>query len=110
MKNRNLSEWLSVQLAKNPDRIVLIAILVFNIVFFLIAAEIISMLSLSGTEHMGFIAAAFCTVTMILDPGCISYKESKETRRKKTTGWMLSLKSMIRNTMISSEATALTIL
>lgn len=110
MKNRKLSEWLSVQLAKNPDRIVLIAILVFNIMFFLIAAEIISLLSLSGTENMGFIAAAFCTVTMILDPGCISYKESKETRRKKTTGWMLSLKSMIRNTMISSEATALTIL
>ena len=30
-------------------------------------------MSLDGTERMGFIEAAFYTVTMILDPGCISY-------------------------------------
>ncbi len=50
---------------------VLFAILMFNIVFFVVAAFIISNLSLSGTESMGFWEAAFCTVTMILDAGCI---------------------------------------
>lgn len=70
---RKISEWLSIQLAKNPGRIVLLAILLFNIVFLLISALIISNLALKGTEKMGFLEAAFYTVTMILDAGCISY-------------------------------------
>ena len=73
MKKAKFSEWFSVQMVVRPSRIVLIAILVINIVFFLVAAEIISLMSLDGTERMGFIEAAFYTVTMILDPGCISY-------------------------------------
>lgn len=70
---KKIKEWLSVQLVKNPGRMVLAAILLFNIVFFLVSAIIISNMSLSGTEHMSFIEAAFCTVTMILDAGCIQF-------------------------------------
>ena len=70
---KKFSEWFSMQLAKNPGRIVLLAILLFNIVFLFIAAFVISSLSLSGTEKMGFFEAAFYTVTMILDAGCISF-------------------------------------
>ena len=68
-----IKEWFSVQLVKNPGKMVLTAILFFNIVFFLVAALIISALSLEGTEKMGFIEAAICTITMILDAGCIQF-------------------------------------
>ncbi len=70
---QNLGEWFSIQYAKNPGKIVLASILVFNIVFFVLAAFIISSLALKGTEKMGFFEAAFYTVSMILDAGCISY-------------------------------------
>jgi hypothetical protein len=70
---RKLDEWWSVQLNKNPGRMVLAVILLFNVVFFLLAAVVISTLSLEGTERMGFIEAAFCTITMILDAGCIQF-------------------------------------
>ena len=70
---RKIKEWISVQIAKNPGKMILLGILLFNIVFFLISAVIISNLSLTGTEKMGFFEAVFCTVTMILDAGCISY-------------------------------------
>ena len=70
---RNLKEWLSVQVAKNPGRMVLIVILLFNVAFFFVAALVISGLSLTGTEHMNFFEAAVCTVTMILDAGCIQF-------------------------------------
>ena len=68
-----LKEWFSIQLVKNPGRMVLGAILLFNIVFFLLASVVISALSLEGTEKMGIIEAAFCTITMILDAGCIQF-------------------------------------
>lgn len=68
-----LKEWFSIQLVKNPGRMVLGAILMFNIVFFLLSSVIISALSLEGTEKMGIIEAAFCTITMILDAGCIQF-------------------------------------
>ena len=70
---RKFKEWFSIQLAKHPARVVLLAILLFNIAFLFIAALVISHLALSGTEHMGFFEAAFYTVTMILDAGCISF-------------------------------------
>lgn len=70
---RKAKEWISVQLVKNPGSMVLVAILLFNIAFLLVSAAIISALSLEGTEKMGFIEAAFCTVTMILDAGCIQF-------------------------------------
>ena len=68
-----IKEWLSVQLVKNPGKMVLTVILLFNIVFFLFASLIISALSLEGTEKMGFVEAAICTITMILDAGCIQF-------------------------------------
>ncbi|MBQ6594660.1 MAG: hypothetical protein IJH78_03255 [Clostridia bacterium] len=70
---RKLNEWLSVQHARHPERLVLGGILLFNIVFFLIASVVISRMSLTGTEHMDLFQAAFCTITMILDAGCIQF-------------------------------------
>ena len=70
---KDLREWFSIQLAKNPGRIVLFAIFLFNILFFIISAAIISGFHLSGTEQMGFFKAAYYTVTMILDAGCIQF-------------------------------------
>lgn len=70
---RKLKEWLNIQLIKNPGRMVLGAIILFNILFFLLSSVIISNFSLSGTENMGFMEAAFCTLTMILDAGCIQF-------------------------------------
>ena len=72
MKHR-IQEWFSIKLAKSPRVIVLGVILLFNIVFFLISALVISRFNLKGTESMNFIQAAYCTITMILDAGCISY-------------------------------------
>lgn len=70
---RKFHEWLSIQLAKNPGRIVLFGILVFNILFLFFSAFLISRLSLTGTENMRFLDATFYTITMILDAGCISF-------------------------------------
>ncbi len=66
-------EWFSIRLAKNPSQIVLLAILLFNILFLLISAFIISRMSLSGTEGLSFLEAAYYTVTMILDAGCVQF-------------------------------------
>ncbi len=66
-------EWFSIQLSKNPRFMLLCGILAFNVVFFFLAALIISALSLTGTEKMGFLQAAFCTITMILDAGCVQF-------------------------------------
>ncbi len=70
---RKIREWISIQYAKYPGRVVLATILIFNIVFFVFAAFVISNLALKGTERMGFLEAAFYTITMILDAGCISF-------------------------------------
>ena len=70
---QKLRQWFSIQLVKNPGRVILGVILLFNIVFFLLSAAVISAMSLTGTEHMSFIEAAFCTLTMILDAGCIQF-------------------------------------
>lgn len=72
MKKRFV-EWISIKRAQKPRSLVLIAILLFNVVFFLLSAALISSFSLSGTERMGFLEAAFCTITMILDAGCIQF-------------------------------------
>lgn len=70
---RKIKEWISIHIAKTPGKVVLVAILLFNIVFYILSALIISNLSLSGTEKMPFFKAAFCTITMILDPGCVQF-------------------------------------
>jgi len=63
--------WLSVQVAKHPKRVVLVLIILFNVLFITASAAVISALSLRGTEKMNFFHAAYYTVTMILDAGCI---------------------------------------
>ena len=68
-----IREWFSIQRARNPGRAILFRIMLFNVLFFLAAALVISNLSLSGTEKMGFLEAAYYTVTMILDAGCIQF-------------------------------------
>lgn len=68
---RKTREKFSVLLSKAPGRLVVLAILLFNVVFFLISAAIIKALSLSGTETMSFWEAVYYTVTMVLDAGCI---------------------------------------
>lgn len=68
---RKFREWLSVQVAKHPKRVVLILIILLNVLFITVSAAVISSLSLRGTEHMNFFHAAYYTVTMILDAGCI---------------------------------------
>lgn len=70
---RRLREWFSIRLAKNPGQIVLLAILFFNVVFLFLSAFIISRMSLTGTENLGFLESAYYTVTMILDAGCVSF-------------------------------------
>lgn len=63
--------WLSIQVAKHPNRMVLVLIILFNMLFITVSAVLISSLSLQGTEKMNFFHAAYYTVTMILDAGCI---------------------------------------
>ncbi len=70
---KRLSEWISIKIARRPGMVILGAILFFNIVFILIAALVISSFAMSGTEKMGFFEAAFYTITMILDAGCIQF-------------------------------------
>ncbi len=69
----NLKKQISLSVARNPGRVVLGAILLFNLAFFFFSALIISHFPLKETENMGFIEAAFCTITMILDAGCIQF-------------------------------------
>ncbi len=63
--------WLSIQVAKHPKRVVLVLIILFNVLFITVSAALISSLSLRGTEQMNFFHAAYYTITMILDAGCI---------------------------------------
>ncbi len=70
---RRIREWFSIRLAKNPGQIVLLSILLFNIAFLFLSAFVISKMSLTGTEELGFLESAFYTISMILDAGCISY-------------------------------------
>ena len=66
-----LRGWLSIQVAKHPKRVVLILVILFNVLFITVSAALIAALSLRGTEKMNFFHAAYYTVTMILDAGCI---------------------------------------
>ena len=70
---KRIREWFGIQIIKKPRKMVLGAILLFNLLFILLSSAIISALSLDGTADMNFLEATFCTITMILDAGCISY-------------------------------------
>lgn len=70
---KKIREWLNVQLVKNPGRMVLLSIFLFDILFFLLSAFVIRGLAADGNEKMTMFEAVFCTVTMILDAGCIQF-------------------------------------
>ena len=70
---KKLKEKISVFVVKYPTRAVLTAILVLNVLLFIIAAVLISALAPESLEHSGFWASVFYTVSMILDAGCIQY-------------------------------------
>lgn len=70
--SRKIREKVSVQLSKNPGRLILLVILLFNIIFVCVSALIINALDVSGTEDLSFGESVYYTITMILDAGCIS--------------------------------------
>ena len=66
-------EWWSIKWAQKPQGMLLLTLVIMNVLLIVIASCVISLLSVTGTEHMNVIEAAFCTITMILDAGCIQY-------------------------------------
>ena len=74
---RKLKEYMSIQLSKNPGRVILVAILLLNVVFIAVAACILKGLSLVGTQEMSFGQAVFHTIKMIMDAGCIESVEEQ---------------------------------
>ena len=69
---KKFKEWLSIKRAKNPAGVVLGVILLINICVIAISAFIISAFHFKGTDDMNFFVAAYKTIAMVLDPGCIS--------------------------------------
>ena len=67
--NRRFKEWMSIKQSQQPGQVVLFSILVFNLVFFVLAALVIMIFA--GQNNMSFFEALYCTITMILDAGCI---------------------------------------
>ena len=70
---KKLKEKISVFVVKYPTRAILTAILVLNVLLFIIAAILISALAPKSLEYSGFWPSVFYTVSMILDAGCIQY-------------------------------------
>ena len=68
-----IKEKFSVLVSKSPEKVILAFILLINVILWVLSAAIISSLSLTGTESMGFWEAALYTIMMILDAGCISF-------------------------------------
>ena len=70
---RKIREWLSIQFTKNTSRVLLVGILLLNIFFIFISAILINSFAMKDTGEMGFFEAAFSTVTMIMDAGCVQF-------------------------------------
>ena len=68
-----LREWISIQVAKKPERFILSMILIFNALFVSFSAIIINSFQLRGTEELNFFESIYYTLTMIIDPGSIAY-------------------------------------
>ncbi len=69
-----IREKINIFIAKSPRQAMLIGIMLFNVVFILVAATIINLMSkhLSGLAPKGFWQSVYYTATLVLDPGCIS--------------------------------------
>ena len=70
---KKFREWFSIQVAKRPGRVILVAILLLNLFFIAVSAGLISVLAPPSLKERGFWACVFYTVTMVLDAGCISF-------------------------------------
>lgn len=70
--DKKISEKLSITLAKNPTRVILMGILLLNIVIIATSAMIISALAPDEIQNHGFWASVYYTISMILDAGAIS--------------------------------------
>ncbi len=67
-----LREWWSLAREKSPSKLVLFAILSINIIFFVVASAIISLLSThKGEGNLNFIESAYQTVLLVLDTGSV---------------------------------------
>ena len=64
-------QWWSIEREKNPGKMVLVAILFFNVIFFFISAAVLSALSAKGDGNLNFIQSAYQTVLLVLDTGSI---------------------------------------
>lgn len=71
---RKIHEKVNLFIAKSPRKAVLAGIMLFNLMFILIAATIIDIMSkhLSGLAPCNFWQSVYYTTTMVLDAGCIS--------------------------------------
>ena len=70
--DKKISEKLSITLAKNPTRVILMGSLLLNIVIIATSAMIISALAPDEIQNHGFWASVYYTISMILDAGAIS--------------------------------------
>lgn len=70
---KKISEKISVFVAQKPAKAILVAILLFNVVFLCFSALLISHLAPTSLQNAGFWASVFYTITMILDAGCIQF-------------------------------------
>ncbi len=69
---RIFQEWLSIQTTKKPRRLIILGMIVFNILIVVMGAVVIHLLALEGTENLPFLQSVFVTLSMMMDPGCIS--------------------------------------
>ena len=67
---KRLREIISIVMARNPARLVLLAIIVLNLAFLALAALVISMLS-PVSNDMGFWESLYYSVGMVLDAGFV---------------------------------------
>ena len=73
IKRNKFKEWLSIQIVKNPSRVILLGIILINLFFIMLSAVVICLLSPSTGSHHSFLDSLFYTITMIMDAGCISF-------------------------------------
>ena len=67
-----LRSKLSVLLVQKPGLVVLFSIFLFNIILVLISAAVLNAIPMPGKEEtMGFWRAAYYTLTMMFDAGCV---------------------------------------
>ena len=72
-KPRKFTEWLSIQVVKNPSRVILFGIIIINIIFIFLSAFIITVLSPVSGQERDFFDCLFYTITMVMDAGCVSF-------------------------------------